>query len=173
MTLINSKPVAVPIAARAPSAMAMPARSKPTVAPPASTPARNGLAVVPPPKVDARTEQGGAAPKIVDDKRGTETSGIAIANDPIPSVPSEAEKTARGNDAGEQTGTLKPTEEQSAEARTAIEEKAVQAFLLAQEAGRQAQAARDAAAAKEAAERDRAARRNANRPFINRVFGFR
>ena len=199
MTLISGKPAAVPSAARAPSAMARPARSEPTVAPPASAPATNTVAVAPPAKVVASkdsaglnsvvtkaavqptrenpaVEQGGAAPKVVDDKRGAETertSGIAIVSDPIPSVPSEAEKTARGNDAGEQTAALKPTEKLSAEARAAQEDAAVQAFLDAQEAGRQAQAARDAAAAKEAAQRARAARQNANRPFLNGMFGIR
>ena len=168
MTLISGKPASVPSAARAPSAMAMPARSKPTVAPPASVVRRT--------RQNPAVEQGGAAPKVVDDKRGAETertSGIAIVSDPIPSVPSEAEKTARGNDAGEQTAAPKPTEKLSAEARAAQEDAAVQAFLDAQEAGRQAQAVRDAAAAKEAAQRARAARQNANRPFINRVFGIR
>jgi hypothetical protein len=197
-TLMSGKPVAVPSAARAPSAMAMPARSKPTVAPSSSTPATNTTAVIPPPNVVVRkdvvakaavqptrenpaVEQGGgAAPKIVDDKRGAETertSGIAITRAQIPSVPSEAEKTARGNDAGEQTAALKPTVEQGAEARAAIEQEkaAVQAFLLAQEAGMQAKAARDAAAreqaAKEAAERVRVARQNNNRQFSNSFLG--
>jgi hypothetical protein len=148
--------------------MAMPARSKPTVAPPASA--------VQPTRENPAVAQGGAAPKVVDDKRGAETertSGIAIVNDPIPSVPSEAEKTARGNDAGEQTALLKPPEKLSADARAAQEDAAVQAFLDAQEAGRQAQAARDAAAAKEAAQRARTARQNANRPFLNSMFGLR
>ncbi len=119
-------------------------------------------------------EQGRVAPKIVEDKRGTETertSGIAIARDPIPSAPSEAEKTARGNDAGEQTAALKPTDKLSAQARAAQEDAAVQAFLAAQEAGRQAQAAREAAAAKEAEQRTKAERRNANRQFTNSLFG--
>jgi hypothetical protein len=237
MMLISSKPVAVPSAARAPSAMVMPARSQPavappastpatnsvaavppakdvaskdsvglnsvvtkaTVAPPASTPATNSIAVVPPAKVapskdsaslnsvvtkaavqpireNAAVGQSGAAPKAVDDKRGAQTErtgGIAITKDPIPSVPSEAEKTARGNDAGEQTAAPKSTEKLRAEARAAQEDAAVQAFLLAQEAGRQAQAARDAAAAKEAAQGSRAARQNANRPFLNGMFGIR
>ena len=196
-TLVSGKPVAVPSAARAPSAMTIPARSKPAVVPPTSKPATNTIAVIPPSKVVARkdvvtkaavqptrenpaVEQGGAVPKIVDDKRGAETertSGIASASTRIPSVPSEAEKTARGNDAGEQTFTVKPTEEQGAEARAAIEQEkaAVQAFLLAQEAGMQAKATRDAAAreqaAKEAAERARVARQNANRQFSNSFLG--
>jgi hypothetical protein len=196
LTLVSGKPASVPSAARAPSAMAMPARLRPTVAPPVSTPATNSVAVVPPAKVVAgkdsaglnsvvpkaavqptrenpAVEQGGEAPKIVDDKRGAETertSGIAIVSDPIPSVPSEA-KAIRGNAAGEQTAALKPTEKLSAEARAAQEDVAVQAFLDAQEVGRQAQAARDAAAAKEAAQRARAARQNANRPFVNSLFG--
>jgi hypothetical protein len=199
LTLVSGKPASVPSAARAPSAMAMPARLRPTVAPPVSTPATNSVAVVPPAKVVAgkdsaglnsvvpkaavqptrenrAVEQGGAAPRIVDDKRGVETertSGIAIVSDPIPSVPSEAEKAVRGNAAGEQTAALKPTEKLSAEARAAQEDAAVQAFLDAQEVGRQAQAARNAAAAKEAAQRARAARQNANQPFVNSLFGIR
>jgi hypothetical protein len=146
----------------------MPARSKATVARPASAVQQT--------RENPAVEQGGAAPKVVDDKPGAETertSGVAIVSDPIPSVPSEAEKTARGNDAGEQPAALKPAEKLSAEARAAQEDAAVQAFLDAQEAGRQAQAARDAAAAKEAAQRARAARQNANRPFIHSLFGVR
>src|SRR5258706_10187229 len=194
-TLVSGKPEAVPGAAKAPSAMAMPIRLKPTMAPPASTPATNTIAVVPPAKTVASkdsavvdsvvpktavqprrenpaVEHGGAAPKVVDDKRGVQTERTStIANDPIPSVSSEAEKTARGNDAGGQTAALTPREEPSAQARAAQEDAAVQAFLLAQEAGRQAQAARDAVAAQEAAQRARAARQNANKPFVNSLFG--
>jgi hypothetical protein len=120
--------------------------------------------------------QGSVAPKVVDDKRGPETertSGTAIVSPPITSVPSETEKTARGNDAGEQTAAVKPAEKLSAEARAAQEDAAVKAFLLAQEAGRQAQAARDAAAAKEADQRARAAHQNDKRSFTNSLFGVR
>jgi hypothetical protein len=133
-------------------------------------------AAVQPTRENRAVEQGGAAPKAVDDKRGAQTertSGIAIVSDPIPSVPREAEKAARGTDAGEQTAALNPTEKLSAEARAAQEDAAVQAFLDAQEVGRKAQAARDAAAAKEAAQRARAARQNANRSFVNSLFGVR
>lgn len=199
MALISGKPASVPSAARAPSVTAMPAPSKPAVAAPASTPATNDVAVVPPAKDAASkdsvglssvvtkaavqpirenpaVEQGGAASKAVDDKRGTETeraSGIAIVRDPIPNVPNEAEKAARGNDSGEQTAALKPTEKLSTQARAVQEDAAVQAFLDAQEAGRQAQAARDAAAAKEADQRARAARQNDKRSFTNSLFGIR
>jgi hypothetical protein len=200
MTLISVKSAVVRSAAKAPSAIAMPAPapSMPAVTPPASAPVTNNVAVVPPAKDVASkdsaglnsvvtkaavqpirenpaVEQRGAAPKVVDDKRGTETektSGIAIVSDPIPSVPNEVEKVARGNDAGEQTAALTPTEKLSAQARAAQEDAAVQAFLAAQEVGRQAQAARDAAA-KEAAIRARAARPNANRSFMNSLFGDR
>jgi hypothetical protein len=192
LALIGSKPASVSSVAKAPSAMVTPAGS--TVAAPASTPATNSIAVVPPAKVGvskdgagtvvtkaavqptrenpAIEQGGGAAPKVVDDKRGAETERTsAIVRDPIPSVPSEAEKTARGNEAGEQTAALKPTEKLNTEARAAQEDAAVRAFLDAQEAGRQAQVARDAAAAKEAAQRSRASRQNANRPFVNSLFG--
>jgi hypothetical protein len=198
IALISGKPAAVPSAARAPSAIAMPAPSKATVAPPAPTPATNSVAVVPPARVVESKDSAGlnsvvtkaavqpirenpaveqrAAPKVADDKRGVETertSGIATLSDPIPSVPSNAEKTARGNDAGEQTAALKAPDELGGKARAAQEDAAVQAFLSAQEAGRQAQAARDAAAAKEADQRARAGRQNANRPFTNSLFGVR
>ena len=192
MTVISGQPASVRSAARAPSAIRIPAPSKPTVAPPASTPATDSVAVVPPAKAVASQdsagpnpvvakaavqpirenpaiEQSGAAPNVVGDKHGTETernSGVAIVSDPIPSVPNEAQKVARGNDAGEQTAALKPTEKPSAQARAAQEDAAVQAFLEAQEAGRQAQAAR----AKEAA---RAARQSANRSFMNSLRGDR
>jgi hypothetical protein len=131
-------------------------------------------AAVQPMRESPAAEHGVAVPKIVDDKRAAETeriSGIAIAREPIQSVPSGAEKTARGSDAGEQTAALKPTEKLSAEARAAQEDAAVHAFLAAQEAGRQAQAAREAAAAKEAEQRTRTERRNANRQFTNSLFG--
>jgi hypothetical protein len=133
-------------------------------------------AAVQPIRENPAVPQSGAAPKVVDDKRAPATQGtggIAIANAPIPSVPSEAEKTARGNDAGQQTAALKPPEKPSPQARAAQEDAAVQAFLAAQEAGRQAQAARDAAAAKEADQRSRAARQDANRPFVHSLFGVR
>jgi len=198
MTLISVKSAAVRGAASAPSAIAMPAPSKPAVVPPVPTPATDNVAVVPPAKGVASKDsaglnpvvtkaavqpirenpvieqQGGATPKVVDDKRGTETertNGIAIVREPVPSVPNEV-KAARGNDAGEQTAALKPTG-LSAQARAQREDAAVQAFLLAQEAGRQAQAAREDAAAKEADQKARAARQSANRPFVNSLFGVR
>jgi hypothetical protein len=195
--LLSAKPIPVSSPAKAPSAMAKPAPPTPTVASPESTPATNSIAVVPPAKDVASkdsavtnpvatkaavqpirenpsVQQGGAAPKVVDDKRAAATQRPSgIANDPIPSVPSQAEKTARGNDAGAQTAALQPPEKPSSEARAAQEDAAVRAFLLAQEAGRQAQAAREAAAAKEADQRARAARQDANRPFVHSLFGVR
>ncbi len=197
MSLITVKPATVRSVARAPSAVAMPATSKPALASSASTPATNSIEVVPPEKGVASkdsaglnpvvtkatvqptrenpsVERSGAAPKVVDEKRGAETErSSAIAGGQTPSVPSEAEKTARGNDAGEQTAALKPAEKLSAEARGAQEDAAVRAFLDAQEAGRQAQAARDATAAKEADQRARAARQNDKRSFVNGFFGVR
>lgn len=196
--LLSAKPIPVPSPVKAPSAMAKPAPPTPVVAPPEPTPATNSVAVAPPakdvPSKDSAVtnsvptkpavqpirenpvvQQGGAAPKVVNEKRAAEPqrAGIAVANDPIPSVPSDAEKTARGNDPGEPTAALKPPEKPSAEARAAQEDAAVKAFLAAQEAGKQAQAAREAAAAKEADQRARAARQDANRPFVHSLFGVR
>jgi len=196
-TLMGGKPVAVPHAARAPSAVTIPDRSKATVA---STPApvtNNTVAVVPPPKVVPRKDSPVANPgntkaavqttrenpateqsavlKPADDKSGSETertNGIVAAGDQIPNVARETEKAARGNDASEQTAAaLKATQEQAAEAQAAMarEKTAVQAFLLAQEAGRRAQAARETAAREQAA-KEAAERSRVARQTANRQF---
>lgn len=141
-------------------------------------------AVVQPARENPATEQA-AAPKAVDNKvvenkagAGADAAGkVAASSDSTPSSATEVQQPPGANDPAQQAAAQKTAEEQAAEERAVREriDAAAQAFLLAQEAGKRAQAARDAAAqeqaAKEATARAKAQRESTNKQFSYSMLG--
>jgi hypothetical protein len=106
-----------------------------------------------------------------------ETVTLKQNEDKAPAVTNTAEQTAPVVDAAQQAAAQKAAEEKAAEEKaSAIRiQAAARAFLMAQEAGKQAQAAREAAAQekarKDAEEQSKAARQNANQQFQHSLLG--
>ena len=197
-TAIASDPVAKPAAAAVnptkpvvasvnPSkAMATP-RSAPSIAVPAQakvqpvpqTPVVTNTAVQPARPAPA-SEQASIVNPIDDTARAEREAAdrIKAASDQAPAAVKPVEPPAPVNDPAAQAAAQKLAAEKAAAEKAAAErdKAAVQAFLLAQEAGRQAKAAREAAeqakAEKDAVDREKSARQNANKVFSYSLLGF-